>query len=62
MTASSDANREKIKYISCGSCRLWFLAPKEVIFVSCPQCDAINNCGPPRVSNIVSIVKPLTSS
>jgi len=45
----NDTRTEKIKYISCGRCKIWFFAPKDSIFVVCPQCDVINNCGKPKV-------------
>lgn len=49
----NDVGMEKIKYISCGHCKLWFFAPKESIYVLCPQCEVINNCGKPKRVSII---------
>lgn len=36
--------REGVKYVCCGSCRQWLLAPKDAMLVACSRCEAINNC------------------
>jgi LSD1 subclass zinc finger protein len=33
-----------VKYVCCGSCRQWLLAPKQAVYVVCSGCDAVNNC------------------
>lgn len=39
------AQREGVKYVCCGTCRQWLLAPRDATYVFCPQCRCINNCG-----------------
>jgi hypothetical protein len=33
-----------VKYVCCGACRQWLLAPTEVSYVVCSRCQAVNNC------------------
>lgn len=33
-----------VKYVCCGACRQWLLAPKEATYVVCSRCQAVNNC------------------
>jgi phage FluMu protein Com len=32
------------KYVCCGACRQWLIAPAEYVLVVCPSCQAVNNC------------------
>lgn len=36
--------REGVKYVCCGGCRQWLLAPRDAVYVACGTCQAINNC------------------
>eukprot|EP01032_Pedospumella_encystans_P019914 gene19914-22633_t len=43
----TDATRppEKgVKYVCCGGCRQWLVAPRDAQFVVCSTCESINNC------------------
>eukprot|EP01035_Chromulina_nebulosa_P021279 gene21279-27571_t len=42
---TTNSPAQGVKYICCGSCRHWFMTSKDIIYVLCPQCEAINNCG-----------------
>jgi LSD1 subclass zinc finger protein len=33
-----------VKYVCCGGCRQWLMAPRDAVYVVCAQCDSINNC------------------
>lgn len=33
-----------VKYVCCGACHQWLLAPKEATYVVCSRCQAVNNC------------------
>ena len=40
-----------VKYVCCGGCRQWLMAPREAVYVVCSTCDSINNCNlVPKVS------------
>jgi hypothetical protein len=41
------------KYVCCGRCHQWLLAPKEAMMVVCVTCQAVNNC---------NLVKPSANS
>ncbi len=40
------------KYVCCGGCRQWLVAPRDAVYVACVSCQAINNCNlaPNKVS------------
>ena len=42
---SPPAQREGVKYVCCGTCRQWLLSPRDAVYVFCPQCRSVNNCG-----------------
>lgn len=33
-----------VKYVCCGGCRQWLMAPRDAVYVVCSTCEAINNC------------------
>ncbi len=40
-------NDTTVKYVCCGGCRQWLVAPKTALYVVCSRCDAVNNCNIP---------------
>jgi len=42
---SPPEQREGVKYVCCGTCRQWLLSPRDAVYVFCPQCRSVNNCG-----------------
>lgn len=56
---SPPAQREGIKYVCCGTCRQWLLSPRDAMYVFCPQCRCVNNCGgmPPSSVDATSEVR-----
>jgi LSD1 subclass zinc finger protein len=42
-----------VKYVCCGGCRQWLMAPRDAVYVVCSTCDSINNCNlAPKVQYI----------
>mmetsp|Transcript_16784 Transcript_16784/g.15135 ORF Transcript_16784/g.15135 Transcript_16784/m.15135 type:complete len:357 (+) Transcript_16784:70-1140(+) len=58
---TTNSPAQGVKYICCGSCRHWFMTSKDIIYVLCPQCEAINNCGSKTDSNRNSTVSRSSS-
>ena len=48
-----------MKYVCCGGCRQWLMAPRDAQFVVCSTCESINNCNlAPKVSKCAVILLP----
>jgi LSD1 subclass zinc finger protein len=46
-SSSSDTSmppKQGVKYVCCGGCRQWLLAPRDAVYVACGSCQAVNNC------------------
>ena len=37
-------SRDGVKYVCCGGCRQWLVAPRTAVYVVCTQCESVNNC------------------
>lgn len=55
VTDTSNPPAAGVKYVCCGSCRQWLLAPNEAVYVVCSRCQAVNNCNLTPL-NLVSFI------
>jgi LSD1 subclass zinc finger protein len=49
-----------VKYICCGACRQWLLAPRDAVYVVCSKCQSVNNCNLVPINRVIIIIIIIT--